>query len=125
MNPSHRQRQAQVREQLRLKLGERYDEPVPAATPQQLERGSKLYVQLCAPCHGGRGDGKGHTGVALAIPPSVFTDREQARFFSEQARLHIIRKGMPGTAMMGWETVLPEKDIQALYGYIRSLIDTR
>jgi hypothetical protein len=70
------------------------------------------------------GDGKvEHPGVLLQ-PPSNFTDPVQAAFFSESARLHIIRKGIAGTAMMGWENVLPEQDILAIYLYVRYLFES-
>jgi mono/diheme cytochrome c family protein len=111
----------ELRRQLQQMLEERYDDPVPAATVPQLKRGSELFAQLCASCHGERGDGKvAHPGVLLQ-QPSNFTAPAQATFFSEQARLQIISKGIPGTAMMGWEEVLPENDILAIYMYVRYL----
>lgn len=125
VDPNQRQRMAEIREQIKNQLGEKYDKPVPAATADQLKRGSQLYPQICASCHGGRGEGKGHIADGILGTPSNFTDAEEATFYSEQARLHIIRKGIPGTAMMGWENVLIEKDILAVYLYIRSLIKSK
>ncbi len=111
----------ELRRQLQQTLGEKYNTPIPAATVPQLKRGSELFVQLCAGCHGARGDGKAaHPGVLLQ-QPSNFTDATQAAFFSEQARLHIIRNGITGTAMMGWKEVLPESDVLAIYLYVRYL----
>lgn len=121
IDPGHMARREALRQVLRDSLGQKYLNPVAAATAEQLDRGKKLYPQLCAACHGARGDGKGTTGAALATPPAAFTDSSQADFFSEQARLEIIRHGVPGTPMMAWATVLPETDIQAIYVYIRSL----
>lgn len=119
-----RVRLEKLRQQLQQSLGEKYDDPVPAATGPQLKRGSELFAQLCASCHGARGDGKvEHPGVLLQ-QPSDFTDPAQATFFSEQARLHIIRKGIAGTAMMGWEEALPEADILAIYMYVRYLYES-
>ncbi|MDZ7269444.1 MAG: cytochrome c [candidate division KSB1 bacterium] len=123
--PDQRARMESLRHELRQTLGAKYTEPVPPATVAQLKRGSELFAELCAPCHGARGDGKvEHPGVLLQ-QPSNFTDPAQATFFSEQARLHIIRKGIPGTAMMGWEGVLPEDDIVAIYQYVRHLYQSR
>ncbi len=122
IDPGHIARRLAFREKLNEALGDNYHEPGPEANAEQFERGKTLYPQLCGPCHGGRGDGKGHTGAALAFPPPAFTDSVQADFFSEQGRLQIIRKGVPGTPMMAWGTVLPESDIVGLYLYIRSLI---
>jgi mono/diheme cytochrome c family protein len=123
--PDPRARLENLRQQLRQTLGETYTAPVAAATLPQLKRGSELYAELCAGCHGVHGDGKvEHPGVLLH-QPSNFTDEAQATFFSEQARLHLIRKGIPGTAMMGWEEVLPEEDILAIYMYVRYLYQSQ
>jgi mono/diheme cytochrome c family protein len=119
--PDQRQRLEIVRREIQAALGEKYDEPVPAASPAQLARGLELYPQLCAGCHGARGDGAGVESGGLLQHPSSFIDPAQATFFSEQARLHIIRKGIGGTAMVGWEEVLPESDIVAIYMYVRHL----
>jgi len=122
VDPAQQQRMASLRTQLQAQLGEKYNQRVGDASPSQLERGAKLYSQLCASCHGQRGGGNGHAGEALVTPPADLTDAEEAHFFSEQARLQIIRKGIAGSAMMGWQGVLPESDILAVYLYIRSLI---
>ena len=115
-------RMTALRNQLRETLAKQYDVPVAAATETQLKRGQELYQQVCAPCHGVRGRGDGHTGQGLLGRPTDLTDPSHANFYSEQARLHIIRKGVSGTPMMGWENVLTEEDIVAVYLYIRSLI---
>ncbi|MFQ5676179.1 MAG: c-type cytochrome [bacterium] len=112
-----------MRQRLQIELGEKYHEPIPAATADQLKRGAELYPQVCAACHGGRGDGQGKITEALVDTPTSFTDPQQATFFSDQARLHIIRKGIAGTPMMGWSGVLSDDDILALYLYVRSLIE--
>ena len=117
-----RQRE-ELREAIKRRLGPEYEQPLPPATEAQIRRGAELYPKLCAPCHGGRGDGAGHNATAILGKPSDFTDPQAATFFSEQGRLFIIKKGAPGTAMMGWEKVLPEKDILALYYFIRTLIE--
>ena len=119
--PEQRARMEKLSQELRQALGAKYDEPVPAATPAQLRRGSELFAELCAGCHGARGDGKVEHPDVLLQQPSNFTDPAQATFFSEQTRLHFIRQGIPGTAMMGWAEVLPEADILAIYTYVRYL----
>ncbi|MDZ7359661.1 MAG: cytochrome c [candidate division KSB1 bacterium] len=124
-SPEQQRRWKELRQQLQQTLGEKYNTPIPAATVPQLKRGSELFAQLCASCHGERGDGKvAHPGVLLQ-PPSNFTDAAHATFFSEQARLQIIRQGIAGTAMMGWGEVLPENDILAIYLYIRYLYQSK
>ena len=49
---------SELRERLKGELGEKYDQSVPEATEAQLKRGAELYPQVCASCHGGRGDGQ-------------------------------------------------------------------
>lgn len=121
MPPVQRAQNEKLRAELRQTLGAQYDEPIAAATPAQLKRGAELFAELCAGCHGVRGDGRTeHPGVLLQ-QPSDFTDKKQATFFSEQARLQIMRSGIRGTAMMGWAEVLPEADLVAIYTYVRYL----
>jgi high-affinity iron transporter len=120
--PEQLQRMNLVRGHLKETLGDQYDLPVAAATEDQLKRGQELYQQVCAPCHGVRGNGDGHTAEGLLGRPTDLTDPAQATFYSEQARLHIIRKGVQGTPMMSWGNVLTEADILAVYVYVRSMI---
>ena len=122
IDPTQKHRLSELRERLKVELGKKYDRQIPDATETQLERGAELYPQVCASCHGGRGDGLGKITEGLAGNPTSFTDLEQAAFFSEQARLQIIRKGIAGTPMMAWGNILTEEDIMALYLYTRSLI---
>lgn len=124
IEPDQFQHMSQNREHIKAVLGETYDQAVPPASDALLKRGAELYPEICASCHGGRGDGKGRIAEGIVGRPADFTDPKEAAFYSEQARLYIIRKGLPGTPMMGWEGVLPEEDIIAVYAYIRSLINT-
>ncbi len=122
MTFDQRQQMLMLRETLKSELGESYYASLPEATADQLARGAELFPKLCAPCHGGRGDGAGHNAEAIIGKPTNFTDPAQAKFFSERARLYIIEYGAPGTAMVGWGKVLPKSDIVSLYLYVRSLI---
>lgn len=117
----HQRREA-FREDIRRILGEKYEEPVPAADPIQLERGKYLYAELCSACHGGLGRGRGKFSERLTTRPFNFTDPEEVSFYSEQARLYIIKNGVPGTTMFGWKENLTEPDILAIYGHVRSFI---
>ena len=122
--PEQRAQLEKLRQELQQTLGEKYYEPVPAATPAQIKRGGELFAELCAGCHGARGDGKIAHPEGLLQQPSNFTDPAQATFFSEQARLQIIRQGIAGTAMMGWAEALPESDLLAIYLHVRQLYET-
>ncbi|MFQ5707869.1 MAG: c-type cytochrome [bacterium] len=124
-DPQQLRHMVEVRDRLKQDLGEQYDLPVPEASPEQLKRGSDLYARICASCHGGRGEGNGKIANRLAGKPSNFTDLAEATFYSEQARLDVIRKGIAGTPMMGWQGVLTDDDILAVYLYVRSLAHSK
>ncbi|MFQ5605354.1 MAG: c-type cytochrome [bacterium] len=119
------QRRLAFREKIKLELGAKYFQPVASVADSQNERGAEIYSKLCAPCHGGRGKGDGFTAEGLLVPPSDFTDAKQAAFYSEPARVYIIRNGVPGTPMIGWDRILPEDDILAVYAFVRSLITSK
>jgi len=113
---------ARVREQLQRQLGPKYDEPVPAATEAQLTRGKALFETLCATCHGPTGKPPAVVAATLVRPPADLSDPEVVNFYSEAARLQIIRDGIPGTPMNGWKGMLAEEDILAVFMYTQTLI---
>ncbi|MFV1980315.1 MAG: cytochrome c, partial [Rhodothermia bacterium] len=98
-----------------------YDQPVPAATEEQLALGETIYTKSCAVCHGASGQGDGPAAIALDPKPANFTDPEHSNFYSDQARIHIIKKGLKDSPMVGWESILSEKEILSVHAYIRSL----
>ena len=118
---AHMARMAETREQLEKRLGDRYDKPVRAAKPGEVERGKGLYKQYCASCHGESGKGDGPAGKTLNPPAADLTDPMHAYFYSDQGRLEIIRNGSPGTAMPGWSNTLKGDDLMAVYQYVRTL----
>jgi mono/diheme cytochrome c family protein len=121
IDPEQLQRLTVIRDELKKELGDTYNQPVPHATPEQVQRGEQLYDQVCASCHGLSGKGLIHTSDDIVWKPADFTDKEQASFFSERARLQIIRNGIKGTPMIGWSNILTEDDILAVYQYIKSM----
>jgi len=110
-----------VLQRLKRELGDRYDQPVPAATKDQLALGKRLFAKSCAACHGEGGKGDGPAAVAFKQKPADFTDAEHSKFYSDQGRIYIIKKGSTGTPMSGWEGALNEKEILSVHAYIRSL----
>ena len=112
----------QLREELKQKLGSSYDLPVPPATVEQLAIGKTLYRTICSSCHGKFGKPPPHTITSLIIPPADLSRPETDNFFSEQARLEIIRTGISGTPMKGLDGLLDEKDTVAIFMYTRTLI---
>lgn len=121
---SHMEQMEKVREWLKEELGDKYDGPGPSATTEQIEIGRQLYVKSCITCHGVEGRGDGPAASALPLRPSDFTDPEHSSFYSEQGRLYIIRKGIEGTTMPGWEKTMSEDEIQNVYAYVRSLMSS-
>ncbi|MGO8988472.1 MAG: c-type cytochrome [bacterium] len=77
----------------------------PKKTPQLLKEGEKIYEQICASCHGSKGDGKGPAGAVLKPLPTDFQ-----RPFKEwpntkgdpQKVFVVISKGIPNSAMVAW-----------------------
>jgi mono/diheme cytochrome c family protein len=121
MADEHMSRMAEFREVLQKNLGDDYAAVIAPATAEQIAQGREVYLRTCAVCHGPGGKGDGAAGAALTPPPADFTDAEHASFYSDRARLEIIRKGSPGTAMVAWENVLKEDEVLAVFEYIRSL----
>jgi len=117
----HSGRMNDIMKKLKHELGDKYNHPVPAATNEQLVSGKKIFSNLCVACHGVSGKGNGPAAAALKQKPADFTDAEHSRIYSDQGRMQIIRKGIAGTPMSGWEGTLNAKEIQSVHAYIRSL----
>jgi mono/diheme cytochrome c family protein len=85
-------------------------------------RAERLYLTLCAPCHGE--DGRGSWRAALfLIRPGDLTDRTRMGSHTDRYLFDIVKHGgspigRPG--MPGFEHV-PDADIQELVRYLRTL----
>jgi len=113
-----------VLQRLKSDLGDKYNQPVPAATEAQLASGKKTYAKLCVSCHGASGKGDGAAAAGLKQKPADFTDAEHSKFYSDQGRMHIIKKGVAGTPMPAWQGILNDEEIVAVHAYVRSLRST-
>lgn len=91
------------------------------AAPEMLEKGKKIYTQLCATCHGPKGDGQGVAAAALNPKPATFTDTQWKYGGSDQEITTVITKGVPGTAMVSFAAQLKEDDLKAVVAYVKSL----
>ncbi len=106
--------------------------PEPATRPgvsteeTPLVLGQRLYGNYCAQCHGEQGGGDGLAARFLYPKPRNFRD---GRFRvvttdnlkpSDQDLLHVITRGMPGSAMFPFAH-LSEAERQALVAYVRYL----
>lgn len=110
-----------VKEWLQKELGDKYDKPVPPASAEQLVQGKAVYLKICFTCHGVSGKGDGLAAAALPQKPADFTDSAHSKFYSDQGRIHIIKKGVENTPMVAWEAALSKEEILAVYGYVVSL----
>ncbi|HLL30234.1 MAG TPA: FTR1 family protein [Allosphingosinicella sp.] len=89
--------------------------PVPLAPRRMPDpaRGTALYAENCASCHGAAGDAKVPVAATMDPPPIAFTDRERASERSLFALYQVIDQGLEGTAMSSFGH-LPEEDKWAL-----------
>jgi putative membrane protein len=84
-----------------------------AGMTPHVARGEAVYTSNCMPCHGL--DGRGRNGTLAA--DFVGDARRLSR--SDDVLLASIRKGVPGTAMVGFEGRLEPDDQRAALAYIR------
>jgi len=77
----------------------------PKKTPELLKEGRTIFEQVCASCHGSKGDGKGPAGAALKPPPTDFQKplKEWPNTKGEPHKIfEVISKGIPNSAMIAW-----------------------
>ncbi len=74
--------------------------------------GAEIYAEVCAQCHGTKGEGL--VGPALADPQFQSENTDQQIFDS-------INLGHPATAMIGWGDVFSADQIQQLVDFIRQM----
>jgi mono/diheme cytochrome c family protein len=117
----HSHQMYETREWLKQELGEKYNQPVSPGTEEQLVQGKDIFTKNCVTCHGSGGKGDGPGATTLQPKPADFTDPEHSSFYSNQGRIYLIKKGIPGTAMAAWENTLSEEEILSVYVYVNSL----
>ena len=96
------------------------------ARAQDLDAGRELYNDKCAQCHGAEGDGAGVAAERLLPRPRDFTSGSfkirttpSGELPTDADLAHIIRRGMPYTAMPAW-TQLGDAQVDALVAQIKS-----
>src|SRR5260370_3026352 len=82
-----------------------------------LEQGRDLYRQNCTGCHGMEGSGNGPAAGALAPNPTNFHEQRPAKVHA----LHVLREGVPGTAMPPWKLQMSVGQQEAVVAYLDSL----
>jgi high-affinity iron transporter len=94
-----------------------YPVPLAPASVPDLARGSLLYAQNCASCHGATGAADTEAGRALDPHPIAFTDRDRASQRSLFGLFQVIGQGLEGTGMQSFAHLSAE-DRWALAFYV-------
>jgi DMSO reductase family type II enzyme heme b subunit len=94
---------------------------------QDLARGEELYDQWCAECHGVDGAGAGSAAPYMLPQPRDFTlgvyqirTTANGELPTDQDLSRVVKLGMPGTAMPGWDSKLSDAEIADIVAYIKS-----
>ena len=95
--------------------------PVPtevASDPLLLE-GRTIYIGRCATCHGLEGRGDGPIATYLMGPPvGNISDGKWKHGDKPQEVMAVISKGVEGTRMAGWGTLLEPSQLRAVTAYV-------
>lgn len=83
--------------------------------------GEGIYQVHCAECHGPSGHGDGPKAALLAPRPGNLVSAATSTKTDEEL-LAIISRGVPRTAMRGWEGELSDAEQRKVLAYIRSLV---
>jgi mono/diheme cytochrome c family protein len=84
---------------------------VPASSQITLD-GTDIYKNLCAQCHGPKGEG----GIGPSLSDPAFQDK-----YSDQQIFDTINNGHKATSMIAWGEILSSEQIQQVVDYIRQL----
>jgi high-affinity iron transporter len=90
----------------------------PSGTPD-IDRGSRIFAESCAACHGPTGHGDGPAAAALKPRPADFHSEEVMAGLTPFKAFNVIRFGVKGTAMAPSD--LDEKQRWALAFYLFTL----
>lgn len=98
----------------------------------QPSRGTQVYDAHCAECHGAHGRGDGPSAAFLKPRPRDFTSgtfklrtTETGSGPTRDDLIQTVRRGMYGSAMPGWDRILPDEDINDVVAYVESLSPRR
>lgn len=94
---------------------------------QNAERGRAVYDRWCAGCHGDSGAGDGDAAAFMLPRPRDFTGAVYQIRTTGSGDLptdadlrHVIDRGMPGTAMPGWESRLTAQERDDVIAYLKT-----
>ena len=104
---------AEVATRMRKMIIDAYNIPLTPAKPPDVKRGTALYAQSCAACHGVQGRGDGPAARAMVPAPANFHDRERMAKRDALSLYNTITLGISGTPMRAFPE-LSEEDRWAL-----------
>ena len=90
-----------------------------AAPSAGKESPSVIYHNYCSVCHGDKGDGQSRARGSLNPPPRDFTTAQALSELTRDRMIAAVKAGVPGTAMVGYQTQLQTKQIEAVVDYVR------
>lgn len=100
-------------------------EPSPYRLSRMEESGRRVYVSLCAYCHGASGDGFGLNASNLPVPPRDHTDSAYMNRLTDEQLFAVIKFGGASQGksvfMPPWAGRISDRDIAALVAYVRAL----
>ena len=91
----------------------------PADLPEDLKAAHVTFVELCAPCHGVLGDGKGTT--ELDRPARSFADGGFSFGNTKDALFRTLKSGIPGTPMPAFGGQVPDERLEELARLVQFL----
>jgi DMSO reductase family type II enzyme heme b subunit len=107
--------------------GEAFAQQKPAATPEALLKGKEIYMERCWFCHGLEGKGDGPVADYLNPRPRDFTSgmykirtTKDGEAPLDEDLFRTVARGMPATAMQGFEAVLNEVERWQVIYFIKS-----
>jgi cytochrome c oxidase cbb3-type subunit 3 len=97
----------------------RHEVPPRLGTATDAEReGERLFQNNCAFCHAADGTGRNWIGTFLDPNPRDLTDADFMGSLTRERLGEAIRRGVPGTSMPAWGSVLAKHEIEAIVAYI-------
>jgi len=94
----------------------------------QEPRGKTVYEKHCVECHGASGRGDGASAAFLVPRPRDFTtakykirSTETGTVPTDDDLIGTVKRGVYGTAMPGWDRILPDAEIADVVSYLKTL----
>jgi DMSO reductase family type II enzyme heme b subunit len=97
------------------------------SVPEAIARGKEIYLKRCWFCHGPEGEGDGSVADYLNPRPRNFTTgvyklrtTQSGEAPLDDDLFRTITKGIPGTAMQGFENVLTKEERQQVIAFLKT-----